>query len=571
MNKKFKKENRKIFVTIISIVLLICVLTSATFSYLVYKSEYEIQFYQAYCSLNNALSFTKDINVLKPDSVNSIIASTLYDDSINESLYISIENDYYNFSIDNANKIALETDYTNLSYVVYSTLRESMTDEQYEKICSYLNSKPDENGNYYILSINEYALDNYDEISTGEIIPIKLEILLTNDNHSWYVEDEHIEYFELSSEKIDKIKEQEKASEKRLEENNIEDLAGKFGEIYHIGEMRRNEIPKDFFINGGKENEIKKIAEENPIEPEEVTENVYLGDFTYLYGMNRNETVFPADVELTAEETEQYKNKTCSISAFTKVELLKACASILIIGNSVIFAFFVIIGTILILVVWKSFKNRSIREQYRIDMTNAIAHNLKTPLCVINGFSENLREDEDYITKLHYIDIIQEQTSDMDVLVHKMIDFSKLDSLSVKFNKKAFNVKLELEKLVDKYSKITDKNIILKADNREITVDRELMEIVFENLIENAIKYSNDSDIEIVFIDNHFSISNGSEEISKKELKTIWKPYNRLTKDEEERGTGIGLAIVKHILKLHKYRPVTEYSQGRFSISFCHK
>lgn len=92
-------------------------------------------------------------------------------------------------------------------YLDYFTLRNSMTDEQYNKIADYLNSEPDENGNYYILSVNQYAMDNYNGVGTDEMIPIRLEILRTNENHVWYAEDEHIEYFDLSSDKISEIKE----------------------------------------------------------------------------------------------------------------------------------------------------------------------------------------------------------------------------------------------------------------------------------------------------------------------------------------------------------------------------
>lgn len=133
---------------------------------------------------------------------------------------------------------------------------------------------------------------------------------------------------------------------------------------------------------------------------------------------------------------------------------------------------------------------RAIREQQRIAMTNAVAHNLKTPLCVINGFSENLREESGYLTKQHYINVIQEQANEMDILVHKMLNFSKLESDSAKLNIKSFNIKTELENIANKYNNISSKNIIVTADDKEIFADKELMELLFENLIENAVKYS---------------------------------------------------------------------------------
>lgn len=272
---------------------------------------------------------------------------------------------------------------------------------------------------------------------------------------------------------------------------------------------------------------------------------------------------------ITENDLTAYEQKQCKIISYQKYEPLKESMPTLIIGNSIILAFFILIGILLSLIIWRNFKNRAIREQHRIEMTNAVAHNLKTPLCIINGFSENLREESGYLTKQHYINVIQEQANEMDILVHKMLDFSKLETDSAKLNIKSFNIKTELENIANKYNNISSKNIIVTADDKEIFADKELMELVFENLIENAVKYSKDnSDIKISFVNNNFNISNECDEISKKDLKKIWKPYNRLEKDEEVRGTGIGLSIVKHILKLHRIKPYTEYSGGRLIIGF---
>ena len=600
MNKKQKKENRKILISIVAIVLLICLLAMGTFSYLTYNSTKEIDKYQAELKANNIIDNANYIDITNFGEVNSFVVGNLhnYSDTDENSTYVILKNDYYNLSVDNANKLYIKAEnyYTSLDYFTadstvtynygnyldYFTLRNSMTDEQYNKICDYLNTEPDENGNYYILSVNQYAFDIFSEASSEEMIPIRLEILLTNENNVWYAQDKHIEYFDLSSEKISKMKELQKEDEENYkkyqqENNDDSDLSSiQIGPILSVGKMSKNEVTKDFFINGGKENELKKFSESKPLDDENYETYIPQDNFSFIYTQIEytNPSYILADKYSEGElmdygDLTYYEQKQCKIISYQKYEPLKESMPTLIIGNCIILVFFIVIGTMLILIVWKNITGRAIREQQRIAMTNAVAHNLKTPLCVINGFSENLREESGYLTKQHYIDVIQQQAGDMDALVHKMLDFSKLESDSAKLNIKSFNIKTELENIAKKYNDISSKNIIVTADDKEIFADKELMELVFENLIENAVKYSKDnSDIKISFANNNFNISNECDEISKKDLKKIWKPYNRLEKDEEVRGTGIGLSIVKHILKLHRIKPYTEYSGGRLIIGF---
>lgn len=591
MNKRLKKENRKILINIILIILFICLLTIGTFTYLTYNFTKQIDQYQAELQSKYIYDNTKYIDITESGQINTFIVTNLnnyyYGNSSYNDIYVSLENDYYNISVDSANKMRIELDdyssfdtfsetdnmvynYSMGVYLDYFTLRNSMTDEQYNKIADYLNTEPDENGNYYILSVNQYATDNYNGVSTDEMIPIRLEILRTNENHVWYAEDEHIEYFDLSSDKISEIKELQKQMEenyKKSNDNTSDTVL--FGPIHSIGDIKKNEITKDFFFNGGKENELKEYSKNNLEDPNIFTEYIPLDDFSFIYKQIYEASPNYTDGFSSVDEMNSYNQKVCKITVYQKLEPLKACMATLIIGNSIILAFFILIGILLSLIIWRNFKNRAIREQHRIEMTNAVAHNLKTPLCIINGFSENLREESGYLTKQHYINVIQEQANEMDILVHKMLDFSKLETDSAKLNIKSFNIKTELENIAKKYNNISSKNIIVTADNKEIFADKELMELVFENLIENAVKYSKDnSDIEIFFANNNFNISNECDEISKKDLKKMWKPYNRLEKDEEVRGTGIGLSIVKHILKLHKIKPYTEYSGGRLIIGF---
>lgn len=472
MNKKQKKENRKILISIVAIVLLICLLAMGTFSYLTYNSTKEIDKYQAELKANNIIDNANYIDITNFGEVNSFVVGNLhnYSDTDENSTYVILKNDYYNLSVDNANKLYIKAEnyYTSLDYFTadstvtynygnyldYFTLRNSMTDEQYNKICDYLNTEPDENGNYYILSVNQYAFDIFSEASSEEMIPIRLEILLTNENNVWYAQDKHIEYFDLSSEKISKMKELQKEDEENYkkyqqENNDDSDLSSiQIGPILSVGKMSKNEVTKDFFINGGKENELKKFSESKPLDDENYETYIPQDNFSFIYTQIEytNPSYILADKYSEGElmdygDLTYYEKKQCKIISYQKYEPLKESMPTLIIGNCIILVFFIVIGTMLILIVWKNITGRAIREQQRIAMTNAVAHNLKTPLCVINGFSENLREEDGYLTKQHYIDVIQQQAGDMDALVHKMLNFSKLESDSAKANKQLFNIK----------------------------------------------------------------------------------------------------------------------------------
>ena len=108
-------------------------------------------------------------------------------------------------------------------------------------------------------------------------------------------------------------------------------------------------------------------------------------------------------------------------------------------------------------------------------MTNAIAHNLKTPLFVIGGFAENLKNEEDTEKKLHNIEIIQQQTEEMDILIHRMLDLSRFDSPALKLNCEVFDFKPFIEKILE--------NLCPRA----IVADRESLEHV-ESIVDELAK-----------------------------------------------------------------------------------
>lgn len=75
----------------------------------------------------------------------------------------------------------------------------------------------------------------------------------------------------------------------------------------------------------------------------------------------------------------------------------------------------------------KTYRRKQMLEQRRCDFTNAVAHELKTPLGVIRGFAENLGENPDTDKRKYYVERIIGQTEDMDEIVKEMIQVSRMD------------------------------------------------------------------------------------------------------------------------------------------------
>lgn len=157
----------------------------------------------------------------------------------------------------------------------------------------------------------------------------------------------------------------------------------------------------------------------------------------------------------------EYKEVTrvFHITSLKEINLLDDCLWKFITVFAVAFTIMAVVITVEIFS-WKDFKRRTAQEENRLEMTNAIAHNLKTPLFVIGGFAENLKNEEDTEKKLHNIEIIQQQTEEMDILIHRMLDLSRFDSPALKLNCEVFDFKPFIEKILENYYVHTEHEII---------------------------------------------------------------------------------------------------------------
>lgn len=153
---------------------------------------------------------------------------------------------------------------------------------------------------------------------------------------------------------------------------------------------------------------------------------------------------------------------------------------------------FFCIGTVCY-AVFRGERQRMRQEESRRDFVNAMAHEMKTPLSVIRGFSENLLEDTVAEKRSYYLDQIVKQTEEMDDLVARMIGMTRLDSQNLVLQKEEVSVNDLLRELLKKYeAQIQKKKLQVQFSVREpflLQGDPDYLQRAFASLVDNAVKY----------------------------------------------------------------------------------
>ena len=191
-----------------------------------------------------------------------------------------------------------------------------------------------------------------------------------------------------------------------------------------------------------------------------------------------------------------------------------------------------------------------------------ISHDLRTPLTMIRGHSEMMRDIPGENTPEN-AQIVIEETTRLSELVGDMLDLSKIKAGTRKPDMEIFNMTETIRATMLRYEKLTEKDgyhISFESDSEGyIFADRTMMLQVVYNLINNAINYSGDNkevNVKLQKIGDNlrFSVSDSGDGIAPEELPFIWDRYYKVDKIHKRAtvGTGLGLSIVKSILEAHK-------------------
>lgn len=193
---------------------------------------------------------------------------------------------------------------------------------------------------------------------------------------------------------------------------------------------------------------------------------------------------------------------------------------------------------------------------------NDVSHELKTPLTIIKGEVEitldRLREPKEYIKSMKIID---EEAEQIKKIVDGLLLLCKYSKTNIQNSYEICSVETILLKVVKKYNKaLKEKNISLhidKLENITIKANSILLETIFSNLIDNAIKYTLDNkNINISLYQDkkiHFIIKDEGIGIAKEKLSSITDRFYRVdeSRNKKIKGFGLGLSIVKNSVELH--------------------
>lgn len=213
-------------------------------------------------------------------------------------------------------------------------------------------------------------------------------------------------------------------------------------------------------------------------------------------------------------------------------------------------------------------------DSLRRELIANVSHDLRTPLTMITGYSEVMRDLPNENTPEN-VQIIIDEANRLSALVNDLLDISKLESGTVAMHNCVFNLTLCIKDIFNRYAKLIEQkayNIVFEhSGDVYIYADPLRISQVMYNLINNAINYCGEDKTVVVrqsVFENNVCIEviDHGEGIEESKLEHIWDRYYKVDKEHKRAvvGTGLGLSIVKNILLQYdaRFGVKTKVGQG---------
>ncbi len=563
MKDRSKRQKQKLLLSVFSVLLVAWLLISAIFCFAVVKIEINNQFNEEKYNEEKIVSELQDDYLYQ--LVDGEIYHTLYNDveKARHKSGFSSGSYYSNFNKDMQLLAVFDCEYKayfdtdKAIFAIFSgrvsgeydgdlgglldleDFKESMSESDFNSIAEALSKEPDEQGKRYYLVCTEF----YHDEEYVLIKPKTVDLVYRENQYDWHMTSNVVKSFSLNPKDTDKLT------------------------LYKMDRDHSNIIPAEFVFDdfksqglinfdGDIDSFVSDLKDKNAVEKPEITSK---GPFTYVFT-----NVSP--LEIVVKETVKmmdggsYEIQTMLHTGYIvyakQLSILDNCKEFMFLGLMGILIFFIFLGTIIYVMLAKVINTQISEEKKRREITNALAHDIKTPLFIISGYAQNLKENINAEKQEHYIDRIMERSKEVNSLVHKMLDLSKLDSPDYMLLKEDLDFKELVESVLSDYLNLNDnKSIKLNVISTPVVnADRSLMTRMITNLMENAVRYSDiQTVISVEISDKYFSISNVSSFVTESEIKHLVEPYYRGDKNRKTKGNGLGLSVVKSIAEMHGY------------------
>ena len=205
-----------------------------------------------------------------------------------------------------------------------------------------------------------------------------------------------------------------------------------------------------------------------------------------------------------------------------------------------------------------------------------VSHDLRTPLTMIVGYGEMIRDLPEENNESN-INVIIDEAKRLSTLVDDLLDISRIENNNIKLNKKDVSLNDLLTNTYHQYEKYCEAQNVkfeLKlSEDKIVSIDEARIKQVLYNFINNALNY-NDKDNQLIIlgseiIDNktRVYVYDNGEGISDKDINNIWDRYYKVDKLHKRShiGSGIGLALSKQLLEAHNIKYGVESKVGEYT------
>ncbi len=280
-----------------------------------------------------------------------------------------------------------------------------------------------------------------------------------------------------------------------------------------------------------------------------------------VYSNNKETTYEPEDINEVFWQLPDYSIYLKPLGNTTQSlvrERSRNSVFLLIIADLVL-----ILGAVLI---YLNVKKQMHLAKIKSDFVSNVSHEIRTPLSLISMYAESLQlnrvRSEEKLQKSY--SIIFREANRLSGIVNNILNFSKIESGKRKFVFQSLSLNTSLNSILERYHLGTENQQVqfikkLEDNIPNVWADRQAVEEVLANLIDNAIKYSKENKVVEISTGNTgemnwIEVKDNGIGISREEQKLIFKQFYRVTDGNlahHAKGSGLGLNIVKQIVEAH--------------------